>query len=168
MAKSLKREYPSGYVVSESVVRDFIEGVGVHDIGAVAARFQIVADLTSNAFEDKIDKLDQSRLRLIEQVSREDDSAQFRRIMRAINAGVRQGRLGINAAHLTASRAVELAFRWTRDYSSALTSYKQELSRQRLRLLDPPSIASKATSGARSQRRAMNPNVVDRNEAEWH
>lgn len=139
MAKSQKREYPSGYVVPESAVRDFIESVGVRDIGAVAARFQIVAELTSNAFEDKRDKLDQSRLRLIEQVSREDDSAQFRRIMRAINAGVRQGRLGINAAHLTASRTVELAFRWTRDYFSALSSYRQTLSRQRLRLLERPS-----------------------------
>jgi hypothetical protein len=59
--------------------------------------------------------------------------------MRAISAGVRQGRHGINAAHLTASRIVELAFRWTREYSSALRSYRQELSGQKRRRLDRPS-----------------------------
>jgi len=124
------------YVIPESEIHEFVESLGILDITTQAARFQVVAELTSNAFEDKIDELDQSSLRLIEQMAREDDSEQFRRIMRAINAGVKQGRHGINAAHLTASRTVELAFRWTAEYLSALSSYRQELSGQTRLVLD--------------------------------
>jgi hypothetical protein len=127
------------YVIPESEIHEFVRSLGILDITTQAARFQVVADLTSNAFEDKIDELEQSSLRLIEQMAREDDSEQFHRIMRAINASVRQGRHGINAAHLTASRTVELAFRWTREYFSALSSYREGLSGQRRRLLGRPS-----------------------------
>lgn len=126
----------SQYVVPESEIRDFVENMDIFDIATHAARFQVVAELTSNAFENEIDRLDQSSLQLIEELAREDDSEQFGRIMSAINAGVRQGRHGINAAHLTATRTVELAFRWTRGYFSALSSYRQELNGERRRLLD--------------------------------
>jgi hypothetical protein len=51
----------------------------------------------------------------------------YRRIMRGIIAGVGQGPRGIDAANLTASYAVELAFRWTSDYFSALRQYRDKL-----------------------------------------
>lgn len=135
-SESLRGQNGCPYVVREREIRDFVERLGIFDITTQAARFQVVAELTSNAFEDEIDRLDQSSLQLIEKLAREDDSPQFRRIMRAISSGVKQGRHGINAAHLTASRTVELAFRWTRGYFSALSSYRQELNGERRRLLD--------------------------------
>ncbi|MEK6304646.1 MAG: hypothetical protein AABO41_28515 [Acidobacteriota bacterium] len=138
-SESLRRKNACQYVVPESEIHDFVGSLRILDITTHAARFQVVAELTSGAFEDKIDKLDQSSLRLIEQMAREDDSEQFRLIMKAINAGVRQGRHGINAAHLTASRTVELAFRWTREYFSALSSFRLTLSEQRLQLPERPS-----------------------------
>lgn len=126
------------YVVPEISIRDFVGSLDILDITTHAARFQAIAELTSNAFENKTDSLDQSGLRLIEQIANEDDSEQFRLIMKAIRGGVREGRYGINSAHLTASRVVELAFRWTREYFSALRAFKQELSGQRLRLVKRP------------------------------
>jgi len=47
--------------------------------------------------------------------------------MRAIIDGAGQGAQGIDAAHLTASYAVELAFRWTPNYFAALKQYRNKL-----------------------------------------
>ena len=130
--ESLRGKTPQKYVVPECEIRDFIGSLSVLDISTVAARFQVVADLTSGAFEESIDQLDESDLVLIKRIAGEDNSLPYRRLMTAIIAGVGQGRHGINAAHLTARRAVEIAFRCTREYFSALHSYRRSL---RLRLL---------------------------------
>jgi hypothetical protein len=124
---------PQKYVVRESEIRDFIGSLSVLDVTEVAARFQVVADLTSGAFEERIDRLDESDLSLIKRIAGEDDGVHYQRLMTAIIAGVGQGRRGINAAHLTARRAVEFAFRCTRDYFAALHSFSRDL---RLRQLD--------------------------------
>jgi hypothetical protein len=131
--KSLQGEAPQKYVVPESEIRDFIGSLSVVDVSSVAARFQVVADLTSGAFEERIDELSASDLGLIKRIADEDSSARYRRLMSAVINSVGDGRHGINAAHLTASRAVELAFRCTREYFSAMNSYRRTL---RLRLLD--------------------------------
>jgi hypothetical protein len=131
--KSLQAEAPQKYVVPECEIRDFVGSISVIDVSAVAARFQVVADLTSGAFEERIDELSASDLALIKRIADEDSSARYGRLMAAIIDSVGNGRHGINAAHLTASRAVELAFRCTREYFSAMNSYRRTL---RLRLLD--------------------------------
>jgi hypothetical protein len=118
---------PQKYVVEEREIREFIGSLSVVDISTIAARFQIVADLTSGAFEERIDRLDESDLALIKRIAREDLGAQYHRLMTAIIAAVGQQRHGINAAHLTARRTVELAFRCTREYFSALHSYSRNL-----------------------------------------
>jgi hypothetical protein len=132
-SESLRGGNPQRYVVPECEIRDLVGSLSVLDISTVAARFQIVADLTSGAFEERTDQLGKSDLALIKRIADEDKTAHYRRLMKAIIAGVGQGRHGINAAHLTAGRAVELAFRCTREYFSALHSYRRNL---RLRLLD--------------------------------
>jgi hypothetical protein len=124
------------FVVPEGEIRSFVDSLNVLDINTVAARFQVVADLTSDAFEERRDQLRKSDLSLIKQVADEDNDEHYRRIMKSIIAGVEQGRFGINASHLTARRVVELAFRWSRDYFYALHSYRRSLSR--LRLLNQP------------------------------
>lgn len=120
--------YP--YVVAESEIRAYVESQGIFDLSTVAARFQIVADLTSNAFEESKDRLTVSELGLIKRIADEDDSKSYRRLMRAIVESIGQGRHGINAAHLTAIAAVGMAFRWSREYHFALDAYTAKLRQQ--------------------------------------
>ena len=140
-SESLKGTIPERYVVQESEIRDLVGSLSILEISTVAARFQVVADLTSGAFEESIDELDDSDLALIKRIADEYDSVHYHRLMTAIICAVGQGRHGINAAHLTARRAVEFAFRCTREYFSALHSYRRNL---RLRLLDRSSPAARA------------------------
>jgi hypothetical protein len=142
---SIKEKTLQKYVVDEREIREFIGRLSVVDISTVAARFQIVADLTCGAFEERIDRLDESDLALINRIAGEDNGVLYHRLMTAIIAAVGQDRHGINAAHLTARRTVELAFRCTREYFSALHSYSRDL---RLRLIDRS--ASTASSRRRS------------------
>jgi hypothetical protein len=123
------------YVISESELRNYVGSLSIMDISAAAARLQIVADLTSGAFEERIDNLGNSDIALIKQIADEDTSAQYQQLMNAIITGVAQGRHGINSAHLTASRVVELAFRCTREYFSALHYYRRNL---RVGMLNQP------------------------------
>ncbi|MEK6301806.1 MAG: hypothetical protein AABO41_13935 [Acidobacteriota bacterium] len=127
-----KRKNRHPYVVPESEIRNFVESLGIHDVNTVAVRFQVVADLTKGALERRIERLTRSDFRLVKQIASEDDSGAYRQIMTAIVAGLGQGPSGVNAAHLTARRAVELAFRWTHEYFSALDRYRKELRRMRL------------------------------------
>jgi hypothetical protein len=126
----VKSSHP--YVVPEGKIRDFVENLGIHDLNIVAVRFQVVADLTSGALEGRVDRLKRSDLRLIKQIADENDGEDYRQIMTAIIAGLGEGPNGVNAAHLTASLTVELAFRWAREYFSALDRYRDKLRRMRL------------------------------------
>jgi len=133
--EAISTRNPQRYVVSESELRSYVGSLSIMDIGAAAARLQIVADLTSGAFEERIDNLGNSDIALIKQIADEDTSARYQELMNAIITGVAQGRHGINSAHLTASRAVELAFRCTREYFAALHCYRRNL---RVGMLDRP------------------------------
>lgn len=126
-AKSLKGERSGPYVVPETAIRDFIGSLSIREIETTAARLQIVADATHREIDNQVDRLERSRLQLLRNVAGESTNKHYRRIMRAIIAGGGQGPRGIDAAHLTASYAVELAFRWTSDYFSALKQYRDKL-----------------------------------------
>ena len=153
--KPLKGKKLQPYVLPEAEIREFVGSLGVREVSTVAARFQIVADLTSAAFEENRNELGESELMLIRRLSDEEDSEHYRRIMRAIIIGVGQGRHGINAAHLTASRIIELAFRWTSDYFSALDNYRDKLSRHWLRLGESHSRATRAGDRSRDAKRTV-------------
>jgi hypothetical protein len=142
-SESENEKDPYPYVVAESEIRSLVRSLDIQRLRTVAARFQIVADLTSGAFEERIDRLDPSDLMLIGRIAAEDNSEYYSRVMRAIIAGVGQGQDGINAAHLTASLAVLMTFRWSREYGSALDDYRQRLRRDKLNRLDRP--ASRGT-----------------------
>lgn len=141
-SESLQATNPQKYVVRECDIRDFVGSLSIRDISTVAARFQVVAGLTSGAFEEAKDQLDESDLALIKRIADESNSVHYRRLMTAIVAAVGQDRQGINAAHLTARRVVEFAFRCTREYFSALGDYRRNLGR--LRLVDLSSDAAHA------------------------
>ena len=119
-------------VIAESEIRDYVENLGIHDVSAAAARFQIVADLT----KDAVDQLDSSALRRIKGLAGEDSNKHYRRIMEAIIVGVGQGSRGINAAHLTANVAVQMIFRWSPEYFSALNGFRAELRKRKISPLD--------------------------------
>ncbi len=143
--ESRKGKDPHPYVVDESVIRALVGSLDIHRMSTVAARFQIVADLTSGAFEEKIDRLDSSDLMLIKRIAAEGSGEYYRTIMKAIIASLGQGRQGINAAHLTASLAVLMTFRWSLEYRSALDDYRHRLRRDKLNRLDRP--PRRGTSG---------------------
>ncbi len=147
--KSSEGTGPQRYVVPDHEICDFVDSLNVAEISEIAARFQVVADLTSDAFEERRDQLRKPDLALIRQIADEDNDERYRRIMEALIAGVGQGRFGINASHLTARRVVELAFRWTRDYFYALHVYRRSLSR--LRLLNQPAHTARAADGSYSE-----------------
>lgn len=149
--ESLKERMAQKYVVPENEMRDFVGSLGVLDVGTVAARFQIIADLTSNAFEEQRDDLGSSDTALIKRIADEDKSPSYRHLMDEILMSTERGRHGINAAHLTASRVVELAFRCTREYFSALHSYRRYL---RLELLQ------RSVEAAYTRRRPANPRTA--------
>lgn len=130
--KSLEGEFAARYVVPESTIRDFVCSLGIHDIEKAATRLQAVADATSRILEHRIEQLNPGDLRLILHTAAESKSRRYQQIMKAIIAGVGQGPDGIKAAHLTADRAVELAFRWTSDYVSAIKQYRDRLRENRL------------------------------------
>ena len=131
------RRPPQKYVVDEREIREFIGALSVVDVTSIAARFQIVADLTSGAFEERTDRLDESDLALINRIAKEDNGEKYHRLLNAIIAAVGQERHGINAAHLTARRTVELAFRCTHEYYSALHSYSRSLRLSLIGRSDP-------------------------------
>lgn len=120
---SSERKNLHPYLVLESEILDFVESLGIHDLNAVADRFQAVADLTRS----NVEELALSDLLLIKQIAGEDTNKHYRRIMKVIIASIGQGREGISAAHLTASRAVQIAFRWSSEYSAALGAYRDRL-----------------------------------------
>lgn len=123
---------PERYVVPESAIREFVQSLGIFDIEEAATRLQAVADATSQILERRIDQLRPADMRLIMRIAAESRTGRYRRIMKAIIASVGQGPEGIKAAHLTANRAVELAFRWTPDYISAFKQFKNKLRENRL------------------------------------
>ena len=121
VSSKVKKDHP--YLVPENEILDFIESLGINDLTAFADRFQVVADLTRGSIEE----LAPSDLLLIKQVAAEDTNRNYRRIMKAIIASLGSGREGINAAHLTANRTVQIAFRWSSEYSAALGAYRERL-----------------------------------------
>lgn len=125
--ESLNGRNSGPYVVPEIAIRDFIGSLNISDLEITAARLQIVADATHRQNDSQADRVDRSRMRLLRNLASESTNKDYRRIMRAIIAGVEQGSQGIDAAHLTAGYALELAFRWTSDYCSALTEYGDKL-----------------------------------------
>ena len=125
-------KFPERYVVPESAIREFVQGLGIFDIEEAATRLQAVADATSQILEHRIEQLRPADMRLIMRIAAESRTGRYRRIMKAIIASVAQGPEGIKAAHLTANRAVELTFRWTPDYISAFKQFKNKLRENRL------------------------------------
>jgi hypothetical protein len=126
--ESLRGKNRERFVVNETAIRDFIESLSIHHIDEVAARLQSVADITGGIHGHQIS---QSDLQHIKQLASESKNKYYRQIMKAVIAACEQGPMGIKAAHLTARRAVELAFRWSLEYFASLDLYRDKLRKIR-------------------------------------
>jgi hypothetical protein len=127
----LRRKSQKKYVVTETTMRDFIESLSIHDIDAAATRLQAIADITAEMLNNRIDRISQSDLKLMKQLARESKNKYYQQIMKAVIASIGQGPQGMKAAHLTAARTVELAFRWVLEYFATFDLYREKLRSNR-------------------------------------
>jgi hypothetical protein len=92
------------------------------------ARLQTVSDLTAGMLIER-DEIDRADVEIIRRLAGESKDKDYREMMRQITAAIEQGEEGIEAAHRTAARAVEVGFRWSIYYFGALEMYKNRLRR---------------------------------------
>ncbi|HSB09163.1 MAG TPA: hypothetical protein VLM38_06600 [Blastocatellia bacterium] len=130
--KSLTGANVERYVVPESAIRDYVEQLGIFDIEPAATRFLAVADATRRILEQRIERLKPADVRLILRIATESKNKRYQQIMKAIVVSVGQGPDGIKAAHLTARRALEISFKWTRDYVLCFTAFEHRLRENRV------------------------------------
>ena len=123
------RKHSKRYVVDESVIKDFVGSLEIHDVDAAAARFQAVADVTAKMLKRQANNIEQSDLELIKRLAARSRNRHYRRIMSAMLEAVGQGWEGITAAQKTAAHIVDMAFRWTPEYISVLYMYRDKLRR---------------------------------------
>jgi hypothetical protein len=126
------RSHLRRYVVDESVIKDFVGSLEIHDVDAAAARFQAVADVTAKMLRSRANNandIEKSDLELIKRLAARSRNRHYRRIMSAMLEAVGQGWEGITAAQKTAAHIVDMAFRWTPEYISVLYMYRDKLRR---------------------------------------
>jgi hypothetical protein len=127
-SEPLRKEYAPRYVVAESVIENFVKHLRVRDAETAMARLQTVADITAG-MRVKSDKLERSDSDLVKWLAAQSKNKDYRQIMRGIIEAIEQGEEGVEAAHRTARRAVEVGFRWSIYYFGALEMYKNRLRR---------------------------------------
>jgi hypothetical protein len=116
------------YLVDESVIERFVKHLQVRNAEAAMARLQTVLDLTAGMLIEP-DEIDRADVEIIKRLAGESRDKDYREMMKQIVAAIEQGEEGIEAAHRTAARAVEIGFRWSIYYFGALEMYKNRLRR---------------------------------------
>jgi len=127
----LRKKSQKKYVVDETAIRDFIKSLNVYEVDEAAARLQAVTDLTGEMLNNHMDHISRSDLQIIKRLSKESKNKYYQQIMKPLIAACEQGPHGVNAAHLTATRTVELAFRWSLEYFATFDLYREKLRKIR-------------------------------------
>ena len=122
-------QYPSGYVFPESDIRVLFEETRHDQIDTVAARMQLVVDVTDKVAGGKLAAAD---LQFLKQVATEDPSPDQQRLMQALLQAVANGKAGLAAARQTAAYLVERYFLFSRERYLGLKMYEARLRRSRL------------------------------------
>jgi len=125
---SSEAKYPGGYVLPKSEIHTLFEQTRHDQIDAVAARMQMVVDVTGKSVDDKLADDD---LQLLQRVAVENLRPDHRRLMRAILRAVIDGLEGIEAARRTAACLVEMYFLFSRERYLGLKMYEVRLRRSR-------------------------------------
>src|ERR1041385_8543594 len=122
-------QYPSGYVLPEPEVQELFEETRHDQIDTVAARMQVVVDVTDKAAGGKLAAVD---LQYLKQVAAEDPRPDHQRLMQALLQAVAGGKAGLAAARQTAAYLVERYFLFSRERYLGLKMYEARLRRSRL------------------------------------
>jgi hypothetical protein len=127
----LNSECLKHYLVADSLIGNLIGSLTPDDMNPTAIRFQAIADLTQKLLDDQIDRPEASELEFVKELAGESSNKHYRRLMKIILAAIKEGRDGINAAHLTADQTVRSIFYWMPECMAALNQYKARLRRMR-------------------------------------
>ena len=122
-------QYPSGCVLPEREVQELFEETRHDQIDTVAARMQLVVDVTNKAAGGRLAQAD---LQCLKQVATEDPRPDHQRLMQALLQAVASGKAGLAAARQTATSLVERYFLFSRERYLGLKMYEARLRRSRL------------------------------------
>jgi hypothetical protein len=125
---STKSEYPGSYILPEPDLHTLFENTRHDQIEAVAARLQLVADLTGKSVRGRLAEAD---LQHLKQIASENLPPDHQPLMRAILRAVADGPQGLEAAHRTAAFLVERYFVFSRERYLGLKMYEVRLRRSR-------------------------------------
>jgi len=126
---SAEPRYPDTYVLPEQDIRALFEETRHDQIDSVAARMQVVVDVTDKAAGGKLAAVD---FQYLKQVATEDPRPDHQRLMQALLQAVAAGKQGLAAARQTAARLVEMYFLFSRERYLGLKMYEARLRRSRL------------------------------------
>jgi hypothetical protein len=125
---SSEPKYPGGYVLPEPDIHTLFDNTRHDQIEAVAARMQVVADVTGKSVDSKLGEAD---LQHLKQIATENLRPDHQRLMQAILRAVEDGPEGIEAARRTAACLVEMYFLFSRERYLGLKLYEVRLRRSR-------------------------------------
>jgi hypothetical protein len=135
-----KARYFKGLVVPQREIISLVANLLVKDLDAFAQRMKLVVEITcvtvsTLGYEEMEtitkDQLSPTDLQTLKQVTREDKSEKYQRVMSAILEAVKQGPEGIRAANRTAAFGVKVAFGWSEEYYDALWGYEGNVQGRR-------------------------------------
>lgn len=129
-SKSLKRNYPKGLVLPESEIRELAGNLRIREAQR-AATCLLIVDRAARAIGKDETENDELNLRLIKEMVDEEQCKQIRRMIKAIHAAIGHGADGVDAARLTITRFIELAFENHPDPNRAEGSYNNKLRKIR-------------------------------------
>jgi hypothetical protein len=126
---SAEPRYPNAYVLPEQEIRALFEETRHDQIDTVAARMQVIVDVTDKSAGGKLAQAD---LQYLKQVAAEDSHPDHQRLMQALLQAVAGGKAGLAAARQTAAHLVERYFLFSRERYLGLKMYEARLRRSRL------------------------------------
>lgn len=128
--KSLKPNYPRGLVLPESEIGELAGSLRIREAQR-AAMCLLIVDKAASAIGRNKTESGELNLRLIKEIAAEEECRQIRRIIKAIVAAIGHGAEGIDAARLTITRFIELAFESHPDPDRAEGPYNNKLRKIR-------------------------------------
>jgi hypothetical protein len=129
-SKSPKRNYPKGLVLPESEIRELAGNLRIREAQRAAMCLLIVDKAARAIGKDKTEG-GELNLRLIKEMAGDEQCSQIRRIIKAIVAAIEHDAEGIDAARLTITRFIELAFESHPDPDRAEGPYNNKLRKIR-------------------------------------
>jgi hypothetical protein len=129
-SKSLKENYPKGFLLPESEIQELVFNLRIGEAHDAGVCLLVIGEAIKAIVEDKTETRE-TNVRLITQMESEEECRPIQRIIKATIGAIEQGAEGIYAACLTITRFLEFAFDYPPDHSVASRLYKNKLSKLR-------------------------------------